>query len=232
MNIGKRLETIGSKVPQGSVLADIGTDHAYLPVWLLQQHKIKYAIAGDIAQGPCEAAKNTVAMFGMKNKVEVRCGSGLQVLQTGEADCIVIAGMGGSTIVDILQADIKLAQQAKVLVLQPMAGASALRRWLCDNGWRLEDEDLVADGSHLYEIIVAMPGKATEYTDAQLEVGPCLLAMQHELLPAQFKKIITSYRKMLNSMEKSRQAKASPKYQQISCLLGHLEVLFNECHCS
>lgn len=232
MNIGKRLETIGSKVPQDSVLADIGTDHAYLPVWLLQQQRIQSAIAGDIAQGPCEAAKKTVAAYGMKDKIDVRCGSGLQILRAGESDCIVIAGMGGSTIVDILQADIKLALQAKVLILQPMAGAPALRRWLCNNGWRLETEDLVAEGTHLYEIIVAVPGNSCQYTDVQLEAGPCLIAARHLLLSAQLIKIINAYKKMLASMGQSSQAMQSEKYRKISCLLVQLEELFDECKCS
>jgi tRNA (adenine22-N1)-methyltransferase len=232
MNIGKRLESIGNKVPEGCILADIGTDHAYLPVWLLQQKKITSAIAGDIAQGPCLAAKNTVAMYGMKDKIEVRCGSGLKVLQSNEAGCISIAGMGGTTIIDILSADMEIAQQAKMLVLQPMAGAPSLRRWLCEHGWKLSDEDLVQDGSHLYEIIVAVRGESAKYSDAEYEVGPCLLAEKHTLLSAQLQKLILSYQKTLKSMDKSSQAKESAKYRQMSSLLVQLEALADECKCS
>ena len=93
MNIGARLESVGSLVLPNSVLADIGTDHAYLPVYLLRKGKINSAIAGDIAQGPCKAAENTVAMYNMKNKVQVRLGSGLKVLTQNEVNCISIAGM-------------------------------------------------------------------------------------------------------------------------------------------
>ncbi len=228
MNIGKRLASIGSKVPSGCVLADIGTDHAYLPVWLLQKQRIKSAIAGDIAQGPCKAAKNTVAMYGMKDKVDVRCGSGLKVLRDNEADCIVIAGMGGSTIADILSADLAIAQQAAMLILQPMAGASSLRKWLCEHGWRLAEEDLVQEGGHLYEIIVAVRGNSCEYSEAEYEVGPCLMAKQHVLLPEQLQKLLTSYRKMLLNMEKSNLAKESEKYRQVTELLRQLEEISDE----
>ena len=103
MNIGARLEVIAALVPQNCVVADIGTDHAYLPVWLMQNGLIKAAIAADIAEGPCRAAQTNIGMYGLKDKIEVRRGSGLTVLKPGEADGAVIAGMGGSTIVQILE---------------------------------------------------------------------------------------------------------------------------------
>ncbi len=171
MHIGTRLETIAALVPQGSKVADIGTDHAYLPVWLMEQGKITEAIAGDIAAGPCQAARNTVAMYGLKNKIDVRQGSGLEVLQPGEADCITIAGMGGSTIISILEASLDVAVSAKTLVLQPMAGAAGLRRWLVEHGWRLADEELVDDPPHFYEIICAVRGDDRNYSDAEYLVG-------------------------------------------------------------
>ena len=135
MHIDRRLETIANLVPQGCVLADIGTDHAYLPVWLLDKQRIARAIAGDIAAGPCQAARTTVAQFGQHEHVEVRQGSGLKVLSPGEADCIAIAGMGASTIISILEDDTEVAQSAELLVLQPMAGAASLRAWLCSHSW-------------------------------------------------------------------------------------------------
>ena len=129
MNIGARLEAIAALVPQNCVVADIGTDHAYLPVWLMQKGLIKAAIAADIAEGPCRAAQTNIGMYGLKDKIEVRRGSGLSVLKTGEADGAVIAGMGGSTIVQILEESPDVAKALKFLIVQPMAGAPGLRRW-------------------------------------------------------------------------------------------------------
>ena len=231
MNIGDRLEAIGKLVPQGCVLADIGTDHAYLPVWLLEQGKIASAIAGDIAEGPCLAAKNTVSMHGMKGKVEVRLGSGLKVLQTGEADCIAIAGMGASTMIEILEADMPLAVEAKRLVLQPMAGAASLRKWLIQNGWCIVAEDLVADGRHLYEIMVAERGESEAFSDAVLEIGPSLIEAKHPLLAQQFARQINNYKKLLANMGKSEQAKASEKYIAWEKLVQELEALADACNC-
>ena len=231
MNIGDRLEAIGKLVPHGCVLADIGTDHAYLPVWLLEQGKIASAIAGDIAEGPCLAAKNTVSMHGMKGKVEVRLGSGLKVLQTGEADCIAIAGMGASTMIEILEADMPLAVEAKRLVLQPMAGAASLRKWLIQNGWHIVAEDLVADGRHLYEIMAVERGESETFSDAVLEIGPSLIEAKHPLLAQQFARQINNYKKLLANMGKSEQAKASEKYIAWEKLVQELEALADACNC-
>ena len=231
MNIGDRLEAIGKLVPQGCVLADIGTDHAYLPVWLLEQGKIASAIAGDIAEGPCLAAKNTVSMHGMKGKVEVRLGSGLKVLQAGEADCIAIAGMGASTMIEILEADMPLAVEAKRLVLQPMAGAASLRKWLIQNGWCIVAEDLVADGRHLYEIMAVERGESEAFSDAVLEIGPSLIEAEHPLLAKQFARQINNYKKLLANMGKSEQARASEKYIAWEKLVQELEALADACNC-
>ena len=171
MHIDRRLETIANLVPQGCVLADIGTDHAYLPVWLLDKQRIARAIAGDIAAGPCQAARTTVAQFGQHEHVEVRQGSGLKVLSPGEADCIAIAGMGASTIISILEDDKEVAQSAELLVLQPMAGAASLRAWLCSHGWQLAAEELVDDAPHFYERARASEKyKEIEALKAELEV--------------------------------------------------------------
>ena len=231
MNIGDRLEAIGKLVPQSCVLADIGTDHAYLLVWLLEQGKIASAIAGDIAEGPCLAAKNTVSMHGMKGKVEVRLGSGLKVLQAGEADGIAIAGMGASTMIEILEADMPLAVEAKRLVLQPMAGAASLRKWLIQNGWCIVAEDLVADGRHLYEIMAVERGESEAFSDAVLEIGPSLIEAKHPLLAKQFERQINNYKKLLANMGKSEQARASEKYIAWEKLVQELEALADACNC-
>ena len=110
MNIGARLEAVAKLV------------HAYLPVWLLQKGQIKAAVAADIAAGPCRAAQTNIGMYGLRDKIEVRMGSGLTVLKPGEADGAVIAGMGGSTIIEILQEAPEVAASLKFLIVQPMAG--------------------------------------------------------------------------------------------------------------
>lgn len=228
MQIGSRLETIGCLVPAGSVVADIGTDHAYLPVWLIEQGCIQKAIAGDIAQGPCQAARSTIAQHGLQQQVEVRMGSGLSVVQPGEASCITIAGMGASTMIAILEADMSVAEAAEALILQPMAGAASLRKWLCTHGWELVDEELVDDAPHFYEIMAARRGVSRAYSEAEYAVGPVLLAKQHALLTKQLERQLSTTRQLLENMGRSERAKESSKYKELQKLQAALEVLADE----
>ena len=207
MNIGARLEAIGRLVPQNVSIADIGTDHAYLPTWLAERGVIIKAVAGDITEGPCAAARNTVAMYGMNDKVEVRMGNGLSIIEPGETDVIIIAGMGAGTMIEILEASRDTAKEARKLILQPMAGASSLRRWANANGWRIDDEVLVEEGRHLYEI------------------GPRLLEQRPPLFKKHFAKVCGQYQKMLLNMCRSAEARQSEKYQEIYTLLQELEGL-------
>lgn len=227
MHIDKRLETIAALVLPHCVLADIGTDHAYLPVWLLEQGKIDHAIAGDIAEGPCQAARNTVTMHNLASQVEVRLGSGLSVLTPGEADCIAVAGMGAATIISILEADMEIAKGARLLVLQPMAGAAALRAWLIGNGWQLVAEELVDDEPHFYEIIAAQRGQATLGDEAELTVGPVLLAQGHPLLAKQIERKLAEYKRLVSNMELSEQARETMRYKFAREMVQKLEVLQN-----
>ena len=235
MRLDKRLQAVASLVPQGSRFADIGTDHAYLPVWLLEQGVIASAVAGDIAAGPCQAARTTVAMHGAASSIAVRQGSGLAVLSPGEADCIAICGMGGSTIISILAADMAVAIGAQRLLLQPMAGAAALRRWLVAQGWCITREALVDDEPHFYEIICAERAEKCAdfasyageqcYSEVEYLVGPALLRDGHPLLAKQIARQQASLHELLTNMARSERAKASTKYQEAQKLLQALEAL-------
>ena len=235
MHLDKRLQAVASLVPQGSRFADIGTDHAYLPVWLLEQGVIASAVAGDIAAGPCQAARTTVAMHGAASSIAVRQGSGLAVLRPGEADCIAICGMGGSTIISILAADMAVAKGAQRLLLQPMAGAAALRRWLVAQGWCITREELVDDEPHFYEIICAeraekYAARASDageqcYSEVEYLVGPALLRDGHPLLAKHIARQQASLQELLTNMARSERAKASTKYQEAQKLLQALEAL-------
>ena len=235
MHLDKRLQAVASLVPRGSRFADIGTDHAYLPVWLLEQGVIASAVAGDIAAGPCQAARTTVAMHGAAGSIAVRQGSGLAVLSPGEADCIAICGMGGSTIISILTADMAVAKGAQRLLLQPMAGAAALRRWLVAQGWCITREALVDDEPHFYEIICAERAEKCAagasdageqcYSEVEYLVGPALLRDGHPLLAKQIARQQASLHELLTNMARSERAKASAKYQEAQKLLQALEAL-------
>ena len=155
-------------------------------------------------------------------------GSGLSVVQPGEASCITIAGMGASTMIAILEADMSVAEAAEALILQPMAGAASLRKWLCTHGWELVDEELVDDAPHFYEIMAARRGVSREYSEAEYAVGPVLLAKQHALLTKQLERQLSTTRQLLENMGRSERAKESSKYKELQKLQAALEVLADE----
>lgn len=187
LKLSKRIARIASFVPRGSVVADIGTDHALLPIYLIREGICPRVFACDFYPGPLETAMANVLLFGLGGQIEVRQGNGLQALDPEEVDVIVVAGMGGAKIRDLLSAAPAVLVSVKRLVLQPQGGAVVVRRWLANNNWLLLDEDLVLENERFYEIIVAEPlpeGKDLTVPENELlfEIGPLLLEKRHLLL--------------------------------------------------
>lgn len=174
----KRLLCAAAMVRRGGVVADIGTDHAHLPVWLIQNDICQRAIAADIGEGPAASARRTVQEAGLSDCVEVRVGDGLTVISPEEATEIVIAGMGGETIIEILEAAPWLKDGTdRRLVLQPMTKTVELRTWLYRNGFSIREEHLIKDGRHLYCVMAAA------YTDAPMPssaLAPFIGALSRE----------------------------------------------------
>lgn len=160
ITLDKRLSAVAALVRQGSRLADIGTDHAYLPVHLVQAGVCPSAIASDIGAGPLDAARRTVTENGLTSEIALRLGDGLATVSAGEVEDIAVAGMGGETIAAILEAAPWVKNEGIRLILQPMTRAEDVRRWLLHNGFSVLEEHLIIDGRHLYPVMAA------EYTAA------------------------------------------------------------------
>jgi len=160
LELTPRLRAVAELVPNGAKLADIGTDHAYLPVWLLLEGKISRAIAADLREGPLNRAKLTAKEYECKNNVAFRLCDGLSGLEPGDADTVVIAGMGGETIAAILQAAPWTRSSVYTLILQPMSAQNDLRRWLWQQGYNINKEELVCEGDKLYNIFLVSFGGA------------------------------------------------------------------------
>lgn len=154
--LDKRLSCVASLVRLGSRVADIGTDHAYLPVYLVESSLCPFAVASDIGEGPLEAARHTVLTAGLESKISCRLGDGLSTVKAGEVDDVVIAGMGGETIVAILDAAPFVKDPSLRLIMQPMTHGEDLRRWLLENGFSVVEEHLVQDKHHLYPVMAAV----------------------------------------------------------------------------
>lgn len=165
-----RLQKIYDIVPPCTTSADIGTDHAYIPVCLCLTGKCQSAIASDIRKGPLERAAATVEEYGA-DMVSLRLGSGLETVKPNEAQAIIIAGMGGILIADIIEASKETALSASHLILQPMTAAPELREYLIENGFKIEKEYLVREEEKIYTIICATVGTDRPYTKAELYMG-------------------------------------------------------------
>lgn len=223
MKLGSRLGALASFVPKGTRLADIGTDHAYLPIELVQKNIAASAVAGDVHAGPYEAAKENVEGLGLSHKISVRFGNGLAVLVPGEVDTAVIAGMGGSTIIEILISQPTVTYSLKRLILQPMVGAAAVRRWLVANQWCIADELLVQDDGRLYEIIVAEQGTSPELEPIMYHIGMRLWESRPELLTLHIDNLIAQAKRVLHEMTASHHAQQSPKFDEYTERLKQLE---------
>lgn len=150
MELTPRLKAIAQQVPLGARLADVGTDHGYLPVWLLMNGRITSAVAADLREGPLERARKTARQYGQSANISFRLCDGLTDITPDEVDTVVMAGMGGETIATILSSAPWTKQ--KLLLLQPMTGGSHLRQWLQNNGYAILDEVLAREGKRLYSI--------------------------------------------------------------------------------
>lgn len=223
VKLGPRMAAIAAMVSSGSRVADIGTDHAYLPIYLVTEGIIPSAVAGDVHQGPYCSALDTVNRLGLSGRIAVRFGDGLAVLSPGEADTAIIAGMGGLNIIDILSEQPEITRSLSRLVLQPMLAAGAVRRWLVDNGWHLVDEDLVEEEHRIYEIIVAEQGNTIEIEPVMYEIGPLLWDRQHPLLKAHVTTLISQLKRVVAEMGISIQAASSPKYSDYCERIARLE---------
>lgn len=185
--LSKRLRAVADLVPQGVRMADIGCDHAYLPIALLKEGRVTQAIGCDINQGPLEAARLNAARAGLDaSRLTLRLGDGLTALTPGEVEVVTLAGMGGGLMVEILSAAPAVVQALSRIVVSPNVAPWLLRRWAADNGWRIEQESVVADGGHYYEVFALVPVReAVPYSAAALYFGVSL--------PTQCDAVTTAY---------------------------------------
>ncbi len=166
-----RLRCIADCVPRGARLADVGTDHGYLPVWLLLNGRIEHAVASDINAAPLEHARRTAREYGVETRIDFRLCAGLDGFSPCEVDTVVIAGMGGETMIAILRAAPWLVQSNTALLLQPMTKAELLRPWLVENGFCIVSERLVRDKGVIYAVMTVQAGRSAPLDAAETWCG-------------------------------------------------------------
>lgn len=194
-----RLKLIADLV-EGKTVADIGTDHAYIPIHLMKNGRCDRVIASDVNKGPSEIAKNHIKSEGLE--IEVRTGSGLSVLMPGEVQDIIIAGMGGKLICEILEANAEVAKNSR-LILQPMNGQYELRTFLLKEGYNISYEDLALEGFKVYNVIVCDMNKEPLTYKGERDLHIPIFLEGHTYYPQLKEKKIRELTKIISGYEKS-----------------------------
>lgn len=220
MELTPRLRAIAMQVPQGARLVDVGTDHGYLPVWLLLQGRIEQAIAADLREGPLDRARETARQYGQVENICFRLCNGLTDITADEVDTVVIAGMGGETISAIIEAAPWVCQD-KLLLLQPMTGMPQLRQWLQSHGYIILEEQIVREGKRLYSIWTVRGGEMPPLSPAELWAGvnrPGPLRLDYISM------VEEKVRKALQGQKAAREPNPTSTAELETVLLGLLEM--------
>ena len=214
--LSMRLERVATHVPAGARLADIGSDHAYLPVALMRRGVIAAAVAGEVATTPFHAARRTVDDNGLAQHITVRLADGLAAIEVAdEISAISLCGMGGETIRGILDCGKAHLNGGERLILHPNGGEQPLRQWLMENDYQILHEELLRENRFYYEIIVAERAEAVTYSAEQLYFGPLQMQARSPDFLAKWQRMLRQKRKTLASLEQARQAVPMQKVQEI-----------------
>jgi tRNA (adenine22-N1)-methyltransferase len=212
-----RLERVAAQVPAGARLADIGSDHGYLPVALMRRGVIAAAVAGEVALTPFHAAERTVRDNGHEHLITVRLADGLAAIEPqDDITAVSICGMGGETIRDILDAGKARLSGRERLILQPNGGEQPLRQWLMDNGYRILSEEVLRENRFYYEIIVAERAGPVQYTAEELYFGPLHMETRSPVFLSKWQRMLRQKHKTLSSFARARQAVPEAKVQDVA----------------
>lgn len=231
-----RLMAMANEVEKGETVADIGTDHGYLPMYLVKKEISPKVILADVSKGSLNKARNNIKEYMPDVKFDLRLGNGLKVIKKEEVDDVVIAGMGGVLITEILGKDLSKSKKFKKLILQPRTAQGRLRHWLIKKGFRIENEQLVREGRFICEVITAVPGEPEEYMrinegpdSIKWEMPPWVASLKTPLAKEMVESKLARENRILLSMEHSKTIKPSD-VAAIKANIEYLEeLLANDC---
>lgn len=209
-----RLSAIAGQVPADARVADVGTDHGYIPVWLIKNGIVQRVTATDIGRGPLERAVETAREAGVTQGIRFALCDGLGDIAPEEAEVVIIAGMGGGTIAGILSRA-PWTRDCKKLILQPMTKPELLRQWLLENGYVIIDERLVKDSGKIYCVISAKGGSSNEsYRPHEMVISPILAEKRDPLLMDYLEEQLKKYRRAAAGLEKSIRDRDSERLER------------------
>ncbi|MDO4301752.1 MAG: class I SAM-dependent methyltransferase [Clostridia bacterium] len=223
--LSKRLQRVADTVRKSNVIADIGTDHAYIPIYLVKKGIAERAVAADISAGSCKKAQLNINNNHLSDLISVRCGNGLEVIDKNEnIDTIIIGGMGGLMAISVLESNREAVSNAKQLVLQPQRDIDKVRRYIHSIGFRIVNENMLIDGDKFYNIIDAEKG-TEEYSEIEYLFGKCLIDSKSMILKEyaeiELNKLLTVLKNMKDNGKDNEQA--YDRLNKLKC--SYLEVI-------
>lgn len=231
MELSKRLKAVAELVTPGMRLADVGTDHGYIPIYLTEAGVIPSAIAMDINKGPLERAKEHIREHGLEGKIQTRLSDGLKNLQMNEADCMIAAGMGGGLVIRILSEERDTAGLLKELILQPQSEIDSVRKYLTEEGYRIVAEDMVYEDGKYYPMMKAVPCMAgageIPYSEEELEFGRVLLQQAHPVLGQFLEREMEIQNRILSALESQESVRAKKRMEEISYRIEWIRGILN-----
>lgn len=231
VELSKRLQMIASFVNQGSKIADIGTDHGFLPIYLMQREQIAHAVAMDIRKGPLARAEEHILEAGLRDNIETRLSDGLDKLTAGEADTVIIAGMGGPLMLEILHRGMHVVPSIKQFVLSPQSDWNGFRKGIRKMGFVQCREEMVFEDGKYYlitEVEYRPEGRAVAEhnpgdTELQDRFGPCLLEKKHPVLRGYLEWQRDILHGILHRLAESKAAKAGERDAEVREELSFVE---------
>lgn len=197
----KRLRAVADMIIKNESLADIGADHALLPLYLLEHQLVPAVIIGELGDGPYQRSLQAVRASEMAAYITVRQGDGLEVLDRGEVHTVVLAGMGADTIVDILSRDHEKAQSFRRFVFQPMSKAGVLREFLARHGWPVIEEKLIWENEKYFQVLASEPGHTPYHLTAlEMELGKEVLRADYDIKRSFLNLYLHKYTKVYNGL--------------------------------
>ena len=212
MQLSLRLSAIADMVTKGNRLVDVGCDHGYLPVYLIQQKKIPSAVAMDVRKGPLSRAKEHIRQYGLEKYIQTRLSDGLSALEAGEGDTLVIAGMGGPLMERILTDGQSVRDSFSELILQPQSDIPHFRRFIKEIGWKIVEEEMILEDGKFYPMMKVVPGEKehicadTPYTLSEW-FGSMLLERKHPVLKEYLERELRIRNEILDKLKKAPDAK-------------------------
>lgn len=222
LKISDRLAAVAGLIPQDANLVDIGTDHGYVPIWLLQNKRIQSAIAMDVNKGPLAKARENRDKYGFTHVMDLRLSNGLEKLNPGEGDSVLIAGMGGPLMIRIIEEGRSNASSIQTWVLQPQSEIPSVRRYLHEHDFIIEEEIMLKDEGKYYMAMKAVPGTSNPWTDLEYLFGKYLLEQKHPILKEFIQKEQNIYHRIKEQLIRSDQIE-NERFTEVTQYLASLD---------